>query len=435
MTSTTLERVNATLEYPATGVLNHDHKSHGFRTKLSESDIKAIQTYSRNQELIPVESDSDGEFVEHHGFAVLNKQTTLRTSSMTISCIDQNIKGSELIQIAHNVVRDLYEEGLSMCCEYEREIEGFLLDPPNSTNDILHIRGFKDWILSFGGWKGMMPSEEVHDYYFYEIDPLKRGQKFKGVDVCQNGLIFLIENHRIHLPEHFSINNNDITTSWKKIRGGYEEIFKTDLSYSQIVKAIQLIKDIFKLNDSQIALLQIFAFHNQNPNFTWFKAIPKINQNEIFQFLHYLNGLMFGIEVSGLNAALATGLMTLDLIMNNQITYGDAFKVNNDGGLYPYACFGNNKGTYNYREQVLLRRFPMSMKPLRSNPSLSPVGAKEAILIKQWLKFNNHILLDEKYKQIDIIKTEIEKLFRFEYFKGQLEEQAISTLCARVENL
>lgn len=129
---------------------------------------------------------------------------------------------------------------------------------------------------------------------------------------------------------------------------------------------------------------------------------------------------MFGIEASGLNAALATSLMTLDLIVDEHLSYQTAFKANQDGGIYPYACFGINKGTYNEREKILLcnkmNRSQQSMKIFRENTSLSPVATKEAILIKEWLERNGVTLSNIGYSlQIDLIKCALEDLVSY-YF-------------------
>lgn len=246
----------------------------------------------------------------------------------------------------------------------------------------------------------MMPSEEVKDYFMREFDERNKGKKFRGVEIYQNGLIFPIANGRIHMPPGFSINNVDVTISREKQANKWVKICKTDLSYSQIVKAIQTIKNAFNLSDSKIAILQLCAISRSIEFPTWFiKEIAIENQIEILQFLDYLNALMFGVEASGLNAALATGLMLLDLIVHGQLDYQTSFKANKDGGVYPYACVGNNKGTYNEREKILLHKKQnqdsYSMKEIRRNPSRSPVASKEAILIKKWIDYYDVTLKEE----------------------------------------
>lgn len=371
------------------------------KRKLDLTDTKTKKIYSQAQK---TNSDSDEEFDDRQQRVIFNKKMKLTPSTMTIRCSNINIKGSELIEIVHNRVKRFYEHIIDLACEYEKDIGGAIIPSPAVENGILLIRNPLDWFMSLGGWKGMMPSEEVMGYFFLDPRLDVRGKKFKGVQIFGSDVVFPIIDHRIHLPKHFSINNEDITVGWKKKPdGGWDKIYKTDLSYPQIVKAIETIKKQFKVNDSAIAHLQLYALKNEEFDFTWFKNLSENDQKKLHQFMCYLNGLMFGIEASGLNAALITGLMTLDLIKKKQLTYSLAFKANADGGVYPFACFGTNKGTYNAREQILLFRSDeetsLSMKNFRKDPSLSPVALKEAILITQWLHQNGVISKDTPHDE------------------------------------
>lgn len=348
------------------------------------------------EEAFPKDEDSDEELngQDVETVFIFKQNTPIPANTMTVPCSDYNIKGSALIEITHQVIQSRYEEMINLCCEYEKDIDGPLLSLPLEENGILIIDQPTDWFLSLGGWKGMIPSAEVQDFFMNTFDEEKKGRKFKGAKIHNNGLLFPIINGRLHLPKGFKIGTFDVTSSWKKEKSGWVQIpsGKTDLSYSQIVRAIEEIKMNFNLTDSKIAILQLCALTRSIEFPNWFsQKIPEEKQSCILQFLDYLNGLMFGIEASGLNVALATSLMTLDLIVNERIKYQEAFKANENGGLYPYACFGNNKGTYCAREKILEQRvfFNSSMKHFRENTSLSPVAVKEAILINEWLKYQD----------------------------------------------
>lgn len=373
-----------------------------------DSNQQPDTTIAKTSQVFLDATSSDDELPEDSEELIIFKRLLrMRANAMTISCQDQNIKGSELIEIAHNSVHNVYKELVNLACEYEKDIGGALISPPDEENGIVRISAPKDWFMSLGGWKGMMPSEEIPYYFLCEFRDKK--EKFKGVKIYESE-VFLLIDHRIHVPQEFSIKGFDITKHWKRGANQWiQESGKTDLSYSQIIDAIDLIKREFTLNDPQIAKLQLWALNQEEeveeedlP--TFFQNLPQENQEEILTFLNYLNGLMFGVETSGLNAALATSLMTLELIVGGRLRYQEAFKANKDGGFYPYACFGDNQGTYNAREEILLhpKKKPddseenfddfkeniphLSMQKFRTPPHPSPVAAKEAILIKTWLQ-------------------------------------------------
>lgn len=358
------------------------------------------------------ESDEEFEEVEKVVF-VAQKQKITPTAFMTISCQDQNIKGSTLIEIVHDTIQDWFGDFVDGACEYEKDLDGPAIYPPRVENNILFIESQKDWVMSLGGWRGMMPQKEVKGFFVYEfIDPSLRGKKFAGVSTFNNGVIFSIKGNRLHLPENFSINGVDVTGYYENQDGRlvYVPSGHTDLSYPQIVHAIELIKRARNLVDSDIAKLQLYLLSREGDFPEWYNLLSPQHLLEITQFLDFLNDVMFGMEASGLNAAIATSLMTLDLIAKGYLSYQTAFKANSDGGFYPYACFGNNKGTYSQRERIVLHkketRDSLSMKEFRDNPSLSPVALKEAVLIKAWLDFNK---LLSKEKSHEIQKVDIKK--------------------------
>ena len=198
------------------------------------------------------------------------------------------------------------------------------------------------------------------------------------------------------MPDKFVIGNFDVTEHWVKSKNEkwIKGFGKTDLSYSQILSAIDHIKKSYSIADAQIAQLQLWGLARSTKEPDWTAKLKPLDREQVVIFLDYLNALMFGVEASGLNASLLVSAMMLDLIANGQYSYRIAFKANDHGGVYPYACFGNNKGTYNEREKAMLLD-PPSMSAWRNNPELSPVAIKEAILIKVWLKYSD--VLDSKF--------------------------------------
>lgn len=364
------------------------------------------------------DSDDEYEITALDTIFIYKKEIFIPALSMTIPCLDKNIKGSTLIRLVHEQTLQWYAGVVEYACEYEKELGGAAISPPVVKNDILQINEPIDWFMSLGGWKGMMPQEEVSDYFFNTFTPMKRGTKFSGVHIFDKKILFPIHDGRIHIGKHFTIAQIDITRAWEKVGSKFIEIpqGKTDLSYSQILRAIETIKIKFGFNDSKIADIQLSALSCERDFPPEFKQDTHL---EVLIFLNYLNGLMFGVEASGLNAALTTGLMTLELILKGHLTYEQAFKVNSDGGFYPYACFGNNQGTYSKREQVLTENpnsDAPSMKSYRNGKKFSPVANKEAILIKEWLVRNKLITKEITYdEQLANIKKAIENLIT-EYF-------------------
>ncbi|MCB1116061.1 MAG: hypothetical protein KDK71_06285 [Chlamydiia bacterium] len=405
-----------------------------FRSKMRNEEIQSstllqILTehskesfFKRSKNPIDYNSDDDlGALDKVNDIHITDRKSVVPVDAMTIYCSDTNIKGSELITIAHDVVQTFFDGAIDYACEYERDIGGAVIPPPYVKDGILHIKAKRDWVMSLGGWKGMMPREEVQNFFFYGFESEKNpNERFTGVKISNKGPVFPIINGRLHITENFTIKSYNITTYYKKVNDEWVKCTgKTDLSYSQIVSAISEIKKMFSLTDSQIAFSQLCLFDSGSLPEDIIEHIPEESWKEVRQFLEYLNALMFGIEASGLNAAQVTGLMTLDLIVDEKISYSQAFKANADGGVYPYACFGDNKGTYSEREKIISHQksspSSMSMKDLREEPSKSPVANKEAVLIKFWLKSNNvlekHLANSDQKKAIERAITDI-----FHYF-------------------
>jgi|GEM_PF-2992630 len=327
---------------------------------------------------------------------IFSRAGTVDPSWTSIVAPSGNIKGEVLIQAAHDAVQTWYAEVVDLCCEYEKDIGGPMISPPSTQELVVKIGEPKDWIISLAGWKGMMPSQELPGYFFFER---QQTTKFVGAEIFGNGITFPVRDHRIHVPTNFIVQGYDVTQSYTRVRGTWQKINKTDLSYSQIIKAINRIKQTCKVTDSDIAKLQLCLLSRGRELPAW------ATEQDVIQFLDYLNALMFGVEASGLNAALITSLMTLDLIEEGKFDYTTAFTANKDGGVYPYATFGDNGGTYRAREELLQTGTaagpPSSMRQLRANPTLSPVGIKEAIIITSWLR---HLNIENRiFHEIEIL--------------------------------
>lgn len=352
-------------------------------------------------------SESDDEFTEPKKLGVPPIFTGDRPASfisMTVPCSGKNIKGSKLIKIVHDRVRNFYDrcikEGASPRFTEEGGKTTLFLDLP------------KDWLTTFGGWKDCMPSQEVNNFHF------SCGAMFDEVQIFGNTSIFRIANSRIYIPRNFKISATDVTQNWEKVENNWKEKRQEDLTYTQILKTLNSIQSKDStIAEHQLALLKGNRLNPQNTT-----------HRQCIQFLDYLNALMFGMETSGLNAGLVTSLMVLELIQDEKLTYEEAFKANRFGGVYPFATFaqkkGGNQGTYAARETVLTYRnrkgHSKSMKKFRVDPSLSPVAIKEATLIKYWLKHAGVIRENLSHdEQVQAIEQAIDGLIKKYFFPDE----------------
>lgn len=374
----------AYITLPAFARLKVDQMRIGHMKQIDPSSVivqhygkdKRVQFYTGN------ESDEENLVETPMPLTVFSKTSSPRPLSMTVLCRDKNVKGSTLIELTHDRVLNLYYALIK-----EHEI------PKTSS---AFIQNSLDWFMTLGQWKYLIPTPEIQS-----------SEKLNKVRIFAENQEFIINNDRIYLPKGFNICGQQgvLWRAWDSI----------DLSYARIVDVLECIKKAAQVNDSEIAKWQLNALSRA-------KEIKL--QSSFLCFMDYLNALMFGIEASGLNAALATGLMTLDLIAEGKLTYKLAFNANRDGGIYPYACIGANKGTYSRREEILYnnRRMceltcPWSMKYLRINPALSPVALKEAIIIKEWLKHHQILTPESVYnKQISKIQYAINDLLYYYFF-------------------
>lgn len=358
---------------------------------------------------------SDGELpILPLSLPLFSRNLPISPVETTLQCVDRfkqlkNIKGGTLLEIAHGRVNEIFGESLDGATEYEKDIDGTHLLPPDVRKGTLFVKSPRDWFMTFAGWKGMIPKKEVQEYFFRQFAKDEIDPKFSEVIIYDKESTFTLKSNRLHISKNFKIASFDVTKAWEKVGNQFVEVpnGRTDLSYSQILRAIQFIKTTFKLSDSDLSYLQLKLLDrdNQIPSDLW-KNTPLKEKGEITIFLDYLNALMFGVEASGLNAAIISGLMTLDLINDRHLTYESAFKANLDGGIYPFATFGDNKNTFSKREELLERALSNpSMKELRENPSLSPIANKEVMLIVFWLKKKgiaiNNSLYEHQVKTVD----------------------------------
>ncbi len=148
-------------------VISQDPSNIALASLASSTDQKAKQTLSEKHKQSPekLSGDSEEELSDSdEDLVIFQKQEPIKAKSMTISGKNEtgeikNIKGSTLIEIVHEKIQDFYEGGIDLACEYEKDIGGTIISAPKLEKGIITIDAPKDWVMSLGGWKGMMPSE------------------------------------------------------------------------------------------------------------------------------------------------------------------------------------------------------------------------------------------------------------------------------------
>lgn len=356
-------------------------------------------------------TNSDGEFSEDElaDMPPVIRDKSIEVVATTISCVKGNIKGSKLLEIVSGTVKENYFVLLKNSASEDS------YRPEITDSGALKLKNPIDWLMTLGGWKndehllkteipGYLFSSQLkenaileiekqlaHGYSPYseclfdndmqsestESDPPRDHENedssiktFGEVYIYSDTDSFKIVKNRISINDAMWFK--DPKTDEKK---SIKDLFKRlDLTYKQIVDLINRTKK--QSADDQIAELQLLLLQNKSTTSPLSSTIKTV--------LNYLNALMFGVEASGINAGLATGLMTLELIKNKNLTYSQAFHRDDEGGSYPFACRGDNKGTFGHRNKVAYDAKPMGT--LRDSPKESPIALKEIIIIKQWLK-------------------------------------------------
>lgn len=330
----------------------------------------------------------------------LKHSTRIRAAATTIKCGvggRDRIKGGRLIQLVDAACRQLFT--LSG--------EATFKQPGNKT---IVDGGWKDFLDTVSLWKSthtpegervLVAGDLIYVASESESDDQSDNQKVQFIEKVEVGKsTFCMESGRLCVAQgEIVLNGNDVT-DW----GGQSGV-KTDLSYNQLVKAVNNAKAVIGGSDSNLAELQRQALQG---------AMPEATNAHVKKFVHFLNALMFGVEPSGLNAGFIEALMTLDMIEKGEINYLRALETNRTddyNGIYPYAIDAGrtvagkrvnyNKEGYKKRNKITQERLE-SMKNYRKQSSpldddnktsleglsedfRSPIAVKEAVLIRGWL--------------------------------------------------
>ncbi len=302
------------------------------------------------------------------------------------------IKGNQLILWARKVIEYAITHNIDEASHTNRKavVEKAITEKTatiSSSNDWLILEGMFDAFPSRPGkiWKGTDRSNK----FFEGILKINLNKDiYTTIEFKRNKICDVLLYAYIHDKELVSFIEKDLG------------IFLRDkgLSYWNLNQVCQAIKSKYHLNDQELAtrqlkVLQLSIEYGDNDKFIL-----------IDKFLAYFNAILFGSESSRNRLSFATGLMVLDLISENKLSYEQAFasKIHKDKGntvvqkyaVYPmaspYTGPGNfmayidlEKQTSQEKEQHLLQS-AIGMKDSRSHPQKSQIQLKEALLLKAW---------------------------------------------------
>jgi hypothetical protein len=317
---------------------------------------------------------------------------TVPWEKTAVVCKDRKkIKGTYLLELVHQAVKQVKKEVLKDTPLNERELDVYEIDP-DSENDALILGGPQikrgdDWLAGITQW----PIEKW--------TPIKREVTIYG--------------NKFHLKG----GPNNPRLCFKDDN--------SDLSYNEIYEKIKSVCKKCNITKSKFAKLQLAALRGNDYVYKKHKDAPK----KLLKCLHFLNALMFGVEGSYMQpeATRAIGLMTLDLIANKKMKYKDALKGSTDtkplGGAYPYAIWTKDAPAKRdvrddvLQESIASKEMQIRLKKYRKNPKKCPILLKEVVLIRQWLVANDFVKTTRnKNKQVKAITKSVTDLVR-KYFK------------------
>jgi hypothetical protein len=303
-------------------------------------------------------SDSD---IEEDGSPVIAKfrfDPPIKAKEVTITCSDGVIKGDEFLFLTHRLVQIQILKNKKKYTCYNLHQMGH----PSRC----HVQGGYRWLSTAGHWACSMAESEIE------------GSKEK-------------KQNKIYLEEvlvGFSKTNvlvkydGSSERLWFSDRlGGAQE----DFSCTRIYEITQELRQEHGLTEEMLAFFQlellVGRLHEQTPP-------------EIVYWLDGVNAWLFGVEASRVNTTFVTGVMVLELIQAGKMTYKEALAEGDFGGQMPLAAVGSKKGNFTARKRLLdhvEKEKPAGLSIDRQNPQWLAVTLKEAMVIKNWLKFKGGI--------------------------------------------
>ncbi len=350
-------------------------------------------------------SESDDE--ELYRFTL---DSPIKAKATTIVSKDQEkIKGDELIATVHEIVNQHYKKAYPKAEKLKTE--------ETKTTPETEKLSSKDLFATAGRW-AISPAKSE----------LSKKNTLKTVLFKESALKVELKLNEEKTSERLHNLLDNIQT-------------KTDYSCKQILKYSKFFMKDYHINDVILARIQLRVLRGKNISDTYLDKMKKHYKDnkdttdkkkpdikKLMKWVDFLNAWIFGVEASRINATYATAVMGLRLIAKKQMTYKEAFfETHEYGAQMPFAS--QNTGTHNFKmraKMIKYRQLEKSKLPEdknilgfsyeRMHPQWLAVSLKEAILIKNWLKFKHIISREEsRNKQMKKIKNAVTKLMEKYY--------------------
>ncbi len=317
---------------------------------------------------------------------------------------NDRIKGDELIKICHEFTKKAIEMQQKSSALMDLENKSYIINKPNH------------WLVHAGKWAcTQASSEEKNSKSWFnrrnklDLDSKESISRYFSIFNFEMEVKFFKKYERLYIPNDFTI-----------LKIPFEFKNKTDLSYKDIIEIINDISKTYKIDDEQLATLQLslLKFDEKEVNnifkdITFMDYIDEVTPipnyirsnipcTKIKNFLNYFNALIFGVEASRINTTFLTGIMTLELIQAGTITYKDAFSKNQYGGIFPLATVFSGAGNFKARGELLKESHLVGLRLDRQYPQWLNVHLKEAKIIKKWLKMKKKINRDMLVSEIKL---------------------------------
>lgn len=358
-----------------------------------EQEYNSLTGCNPNLVILPTD-DSDGEESRamEGGYPILTHGHSPKSADMTIKshyCGKEiYFKGNQLILWARGIMEKVIRVP-------EREVK---IQVALSTRCIT-IRSSDDWLVYEGMFNNFgcllaKKSDPFHGIVTIAInrdasttvefkDKVYR-KRLRNGEWKESAVLYAYVNDPLlinHLNEKFQ---------------GSERITDYGLSYNTMVKIIERIKLDSRKRDAELAIRQLNLFKGS--------ARGPITLAD--RFLSFFNAVLFGSEASRNSLSFLTGILILDRIAKEQLTYMQSFQTPNKEDIdrevnVPFAAYpmaspyaeGNNfKGyskllEYSKQEEIENKlSSSIGMKSSRQRLLWTQIHVKEAVLLKFWAK-------------------------------------------------
>lgn len=276
---------------------------------------------------------------------------------------------------------------------FAREIMSKAIETPNREKKI--VQALNERVVIVKSPNDWLDYEGMFDNFFNM--PAKKSKHFEGIlivnlnEETQTTVEFKI---KMGTPALYAQLHDEKVIGYLK-RLGFEKYTDPNnygLSYYDIVTIIEQVKKVSRLKDAEIAQRQLKIL----------KCLADGEMTPFDLFLAFFNAVLFGSEASRNSLSFLTGILVLDFITKEKLTYDDAFrqsasnKIVEKYAVYPMASsYAGSKNIVAYNKLLELSEKEKQEKELssrigmqasRMRPQWLQIQLKEALLLNYWMK-------------------------------------------------